>query len=87
MSRRWFSYTGPIGGELSSLNYIVSTAKPTCLEGSANICSIYGVYNPDTYYNHPEPFGINLIQYISDLKVTGSSQPVGSKKYVYSYPL
>jgi hypothetical protein len=87
MSRTWFSYTGPVGGELNSLNYIVSSSKPTCLQGSPNICSVYAIYSPENYYNHPKPFSANLILYIANLKITGAAQPVGSKKYVYSYPL
>ena len=89
MSRRWFSYVGPIGGELSAANYVLTQVLPTCLQGSQNVCTVYAIYQPQPYGLHPVPFGVNLNRYISDLKATGVAQPmmIGLKKYVYAYPL
>ena len=88
MSRSWFSYVGPIGGELDATNYIASQITPTCFQGTPNICAIYGVYRPDPYSDHPITFSANINRYIANLKATGIAQPigVGIKKYVYSYP-
>jgi len=88
MSRRWFSYVGPVGGELSASNYIVTQVTPTCLQGSQNVCTVYAIYRPEPYGLSPVPFSTNINTYISDLKATGVAQPlgIGVKKYVYAYP-
>lgn len=88
MSRAWFSYTGPFGGEYNSTKYRIINLKPTCLEGTSTICAIYGIHRPETYGSSPAPFSENLITYISALKATNNAQPagLGQKKYVYSYP-
>jgi len=88
MSRRWFSYIGPTGGELSASNYLLSQVTPTCLQGTQNVCTVYGNYWPEPYGLHPAPFSTNISRYISDLKATGAAQPmgIGNKKYVYAYP-
>jgi len=90
MSRAWFAYTGPAGGELRATNYTHSVRTPTCFEGTPNICAVYGVYAPERYGLAPAPFSTNLIAYIAGAKITTSAQPIGNggtKKYVYTYPV
>lgn len=89
MSKAWFAYIGPVGSELDSSRYLLSTVKPTCFEGSANICAVYGTLQPEKYGLSPAPFSANLISYIPAAKITGSAQPTGigsPKKYVYTFP-
>jgi len=89
MSRAWFSYNGPTGGELNSKYYYIITTKPTCLDGTPNVCSVYAIYSPETYGSSPVPFSTQLLLYISNVKATSSAQPsipTDQKKYVYSYP-
>jgi len=88
MSRTWYSYIGAPGGELNSANYLVTALSPTCLEGSPNICAVYGRSEPQNYGSTPAPFRDNMISYIATAKATGLSQPIGMgvQKYVYTHP-
>jgi hypothetical protein len=88
MSRRWYSYIGAAGGELTAGNYLPTDLKPTCMEGSANICAIYALSDPPRYGLTPVPFSINLVRYIATAKATNLAQPVGIgvKKYIYTQP-
>ena len=88
MSRTWYSYIGAPGGELNSANYQLTDVSPTCLEGSSNICAVYGRSIPENYGSNPAPFRANLIRYIATAKATSLSQPIGIgvQKYVYTYP-
>jgi len=87
MSRVWYSYVGATGGEVTAANYLPIDLKPTCLEGSFNICAIYARTDPN-YGLTPVPFSLNLIRYIAAAKATGLAQPIGMgvKKYIYTYP-
>jgi hypothetical protein len=87
MSRRWYAFFGPVGGELNSTYYSQTSIKPTCFEGSPDVCSIYAKTNA-TYGNNPVPLSTNLITYIANAKATSLAQPIGIgvKKYVYTLP-
>jgi len=85
MSRAWFSYVGT-GNVLSPANYIVTPAKPTCINGRI-VCAIYG--RPIGALS-PGAFSENLLTYIAAGRATGLPQPatpIGAKKYVYLLPL
>jgi len=88
MSRLWYSYVGAPGSELSAGSYLPTELKPTCLEGSPNICAIYARTDPQRYGLNPVPFSLNLVRYIATAKATSLAQPVGIgvKKYLYTYP-
>jgi hypothetical protein len=86
MTKAWFSYIGPPGGELQANNYYYSMVKPTCFQGTSSICAVYADYIPATYGNHPSPFDNNLILYIAAAKATSYAQPINIsfRKYVYT---
>jgi hypothetical protein len=88
MSRIWYSYVGPTGGELTAGNYLPTDVKPSCLQGSSNICAIYARTDPQRYGVTPIPFSLNLIRYIANAKSTTLAQPLGLtvKKYLYTQP-
>ena len=85
--RAWFLYNGAAGGELTSTNYIYITFVPTCQTRGEFICSVKGIYDFDTYENHPAPFSLDtkMQQYIIDAKAAELSKPSGTgiKAYVY----
>ena len=87
MSRNWYAFFGPVGGELNSTYYSQTSIKPTCFEGSPNVCVIYG-RTEAPYGSHPVPLSRNLITYIANAKATSLAQPVGIgvRKYVYTLP-
>jgi len=88
MSRTWYSYLGPVGGEVTAGNYLPADVKPTCLQGSATICAIYARTDVSRYGVTPVPFSANLIRYIANAKATTLAQPLGLgvKKYLYTHP-
>jgi len=84
MSRAWFSYLGT-GNVLAPVNYTLSTAAPTCINGRI-VCAIYG---QNIGALSPGGLSENLILYIATGRATGLPQPatpIGSKKYVYFLP-
>ena len=87
MSRNWYAFFGPVGGELNSTYYSQTSIKPTCFEGSPNVCVIYARSDAQ-YGNNPVPLSTNLINYIANSKATSLAQPIGMgiKKYVYMFP-
>jgi hypothetical protein len=88
MSRAWFAYVNGPGEERTPLNYIYSPVKPTCFEGSPNICAVYAEYDPTKYGIHPVPFDDEFLLYLAAAKATSNAQPIGLnvKKFIYTYP-
>jgi len=87
MSRAWFYYYGTPGSEQVAGNYIYSDFFPVCETTGEFICSVLGLYDPNTYGPFPVPFSIdtNLQGYITDALAADTAKPSGFliKPYVY----
>jgi hypothetical protein len=85
--RAWFVYNGLTGGEQTSTNYFYVSFFPACTSTGEFICSVKGIYDVDTYGNHPAPFSIDtaLEQYIIDALGADVASPPSPafKPYVY----
>ena len=84
MARSWYNFVGgPTGDPRLSSDYSIITIKPSCLSG-ANLCVIYA---PSGDISPITPLSINLLNYISNARVSGVPEPqfpTGAKKFVYS---
>jgi hypothetical protein len=86
MARAWFVYNNVTGGEQLATNYSYVSFTPQCSTGE-RICAILGIYDPNTYENHPAPFvGTDLSEYITEAQATGSPQPSANSAYVLVKP-
>ena len=85
--RAWFVYNGAPGGEQTSTNYFYVSFFPACQTSGRLLCSVKGIYDFETYGNHPAPFSLDtpMEDYIIDALATESAKPsgLGIKSYVY----
>ena len=80
MARSWYAYNG-VGDPLQIASYILTTVRPTCLNGS-RICAIYTPAGGPT----PSILSTNIRNYIANVFGILIAQPdanPGIKKYAY----
>jgi hypothetical protein len=85
--RAWFTYTGSPGNEQVSTNYFYVSFFPTCETSGEVICSVKGIYDFQTYGQHPAPFTLDtkMSTYITQSLAADVAYPPAPafKPYVY----
>jgi hypothetical protein len=85
--RAWFVYNGAPSGEQTSTNYLYVSFFPACQTSGTLICSVKGIYDFETYGQHPAPFSLDtpLGDYIIEALAADVAYPPAPsfKPYVY----